>query len=251
MLEKKSPRLRTVEKINPPYLLNQFPGNFGYLLGREIVYLLATKDTPRLEGSDWEQIFANCIGAEWKPSNVGLDDVILGNCAWGAKTVKNANPFSAKIVRLISGRNSPFYSFEEQSFDVHPQITGDEVLKIWNARVEAIRSKFQNLRTVVLIKSDDLTKIVVFETNTVYYPIERYFWERNNHGNLQGYDSSTKSHKFTWQPHGSQFTIKENVPQEALLLEIRKPEKIDKDTILEKINFNSDWIKILIRKKDG
>ena len=32
----------------------------------------------------------SCVGAEWKPSNVGLDDVVLDNCCWGAKTVFGA-----------------------------------------------------------------------------------------------------------------------------------------------------------------
>jgi hypothetical protein len=50
---------------------------------------LATKGRPSLEGEEWEKIFASSIGAEWKPSNIGLDDVVLGNTAWGAKTVKN------------------------------------------------------------------------------------------------------------------------------------------------------------------
>jgi len=71
----RKPRLRTVEKVKPPYPLNQFPSDFGYKLGREIVYLLATKSRPDVAGSEWKQIFATCIGAAWKPSNVGLDDV--------------------------------------------------------------------------------------------------------------------------------------------------------------------------------
>lgn len=152
----KSPRLRTVDKVKPPYSLNQFPADFGQKLGREIVYLLATKSTPSLEGSDWEQIFASCIGAEWKPSNVGLDDVILGVCAWGAKTVKSPHPHRAETIRLISGRNSPSYSFDQQNLDADAQLLGNDVLKIWNTRVESIRAKFSHLRTVVLIKSDEL-----------------------------------------------------------------------------------------------
>ncbi|MFN3491537.1 MAG: hypothetical protein ACK40V_04880 [Anaerolineales bacterium] len=36
---------------------------------------------PSLEGSDWEQIFASCISAQWESSNVGLDDVTFGVCA--------------------------------------------------------------------------------------------------------------------------------------------------------------------------
>lgn len=102
----KSPKLRTVDKSLPPFSLNKF-SDFPYKLGKELVYLLASKGKPILEGPEWEAIFAHCIGADWKPSNVGLDDVVLGNTAWGAKTVKHKKPSSQKKVRLISGRNSP------------------------------------------------------------------------------------------------------------------------------------------------
>ena len=79
------PRLRTVEKYKPPYPLNKFPKEFPLNLGRELVYLLASRGTTRLEGPDWEEIFARLVGAQWKPSNVGLDDVILQQTAWGSK----------------------------------------------------------------------------------------------------------------------------------------------------------------------
>lgn len=110
MEHQKYPRLRNVNKVTPPFPLNNFQDDFGITLGKEIIYLLATKGKPVLEGQEWEEIFANCIGAQWKPSNVGLDDVIIESCAWGAKTVKSTNPSRQKIVRLISGRNSPVFS---------------------------------------------------------------------------------------------------------------------------------------------
>ena len=93
-------------------------------IGREIVYLLATREKPTIEGEDWERIFAGSIGAEWKPSNVGLDDIVLGVFAWGAKTVKNPKPYTANTVRLISGRNSLKYSFGENKLDADPQVLG-------------------------------------------------------------------------------------------------------------------------------
>ena len=99
MPEKKFPRLRTVEKVKPPYPLNKFSSDFGFKLGREVVYLLAAKGKAVLEGPEWEEIFANCVGAKWKPSNVGLDDVVLGSCAWGAKTVKSSRPPSRVLWR--------------------------------------------------------------------------------------------------------------------------------------------------------
>lgn len=60
----KKPRLRTVDKSFPPYPLNDFPKDFPITLGKEIVYLLASKGKPVLEGPEWEAIFAECIGAE-------------------------------------------------------------------------------------------------------------------------------------------------------------------------------------------
>ena len=75
-MEHKSPRLRTVNKSEPAFPLNDFPKDFPFLLGKEIIYLLATKGKSELEGSDWESIFAFCIGADWKPSNVGLDEIL-------------------------------------------------------------------------------------------------------------------------------------------------------------------------------
>jgi hypothetical protein len=61
----KSPKLRTVEKYQPPYPLNKFPEHFAVNLGREVIYLLASRGKDaRLEGLDWEEIFARLIGGD-------------------------------------------------------------------------------------------------------------------------------------------------------------------------------------------
>ena len=244
MPESPSPRLRTDNKVKPPYYLNQFPSNFGFKLGEEIIYLLATKGKAVLEGPEWEEIFASCIGAKWKPSNVGLDDIVLDSCAWGAKTVKARNPASWKIVRLISGRNSPIYSFNKSfTFNDDPNIMGERIISIWNERVAAIRKIHKHLRTIVLIKSYDLSEVVVFEFETVRYAPELYVWKWNKNNNLVGC-SKFEKHCFTWQPHGSQFTILEEVPEEALIIKVRLPPKLDKKVLLNGIGFNKEWIEV-------
>jgi len=187
MNKKKSPKLRTVNKSVAAYPINQFNKDFPYILGQEIVYLLASKGRADLEGSEWEQIFSICIGAKWKPSNVGLDDVVLGNTAWGAKTVKSGvKDFkNLKQVRLISGRNSPVYSYGGTiDTSVDPNIIGEQVLEIWNERVSAIREKYKNLRTIVLVKSDDLSQVAVFEFDTIRYDPELHVFKWNSRGNL-------------------------------------------------------------------
>lgn len=247
-MAKNKPKLRTVDKSLPPFPLNEFPKDFPFILGKELVYLLASKGKAILEGPEWEAIFATCIGAEWKPSNVGLDDVILGNTAWGAKTVKATNPATQKKVRLISGRNSPVYSFGD-TIDIHadPNLVGQSILEIWNERVSAVREKFQNLRTFVLVKSNDLTEVVVFEFDTIRYDPELFVWEWNNNGNLRGIEKSTTEHRFTWQPHGSQFTIVEEIPENSFLIKIKEPETLNKEDILKALGFDKSWISVTKR----
>lgn len=244
-MEKKSPRLRTVNKVKPPYPLNKFPKDFGYKLGEELIFHLAVKSTPSLEGEEWEEIFAKCIGATWKPSNVGLDDVIFGSCAWGAKTVKSVNPINQKTIRLISGRNSPIYSFDEnQVTNVDPNHIGTQVLDIWNERVSAIREKYKHVRTVVLIKSYTLEQVIVYEFDTIRYDPVLFRWEWNENKNLQGYNKRNSEHVFTWQPHGSQFTIIEAVPNDKLIVNVHKPDQINKESLLKSIGFKKDWIEV-------
>lgn len=200
-MSKKSPKLRTVNKSLPPYPLNEFGSEFPYILGREIVYLLASKGKGVLEGSEWEEIFAHCIGADWKPSNVGLDDVVLGNTAWGAKTVKSGVKDFRNLnkVRLISGRNSIVYSY------------GGTI-------------------------------------DTVRYDPELFEFSWNKNENLEGFDKGTGNKRFVWQPHGSQFTIIEEVPTSSLILKLKPPKALNKDKILEAIGFDKTWVTIEKRK---
>ncbi len=238
------PRLRTVEKFRPPYNLNEFPAGFAASLGREIVYHLATK-SPALEGPEWEAIFARIIGAEWKPSNVGLDDIVLGDCAWGAKTVKNASPFSVGKIRLISGRNAPIYSFD--TTDVRKadiQELGDQILSIYNTRVWAVRKRYRLLRTVVLIKGEDLTEVAVYEFETVAFNSAEFRWKWNLNGNLVGCDANQR-HCFTWQPHGSQFTIIEIVPKTRLRIRVKVPPALPREVVLREVGFEPSWVQVI------
>ena len=243
----KEPRLRNVNKATAPFFLNNFPAKFVDTLVKNIVYLLATKSSMSLEGNEWEQIFAECIGADWKPSNVGLDDVILENCCWGAKTVfSSSNIEKQSTVRLISGCNSPTYSYGVDSvMSEDPNLIGKMVLDIWNERVSAVRRVFKFVRTVVLVKSKDYKEFLVFEFDTVRYDPELYYFDWNARMNLEGYEKSTGKHKFIWQPSGSQFTIIEDIPDKRLHISVRTPEKVDKDTLLKAVNFDRSWYQIV------
>lgn len=239
------PKLRTVNKVRPPYEMNKFPHKFVERFGEEIVYMLATKPSMSIEGNEWEAVFARCAGAEWKPSNVGLDDVVMDSCCWSAKTVKGSkNLASQKNVRLISGRNSPNYSFDAKgvSTDSDPSMVGKMVLDIWNERVSAVRSLYKFARTVVLVKGKNYDEYLIFELETVRYEADCYEFSWNKNGNLEGRDKETGEHRFTWQPHGSQLTIIEDIPDERLHIRVRVPERLDTKKVLEAVGFSHGWV---------
>jgi hypothetical protein len=50
MENSKSPKLRTINKSVSAFPLNEFPKDFPFILGKELIYLLASKGKPELEG---------------------------------------------------------------------------------------------------------------------------------------------------------------------------------------------------------
>ena len=92
-----------------------------------------------------------------------------------------------------------------------------------------------NCTLVVLVKGLDYSEYLIFEIETIRYDHDQYVFEWNNRGNLEGYTKEDHQHKFTWQPHGSQFTIIEQIPNDRYHLKIRIPEKLDKPSILKAI----------------
>jgi len=162
------------------------------------------------------------------------------------KAKKNNTPFDVKLVRLISGRNSPAYSYEVSDVKGLPNDElGGKILSIWNGRVAEVRKKFSTVRTVVLIKGNALSEISVFETETVMFDASEYFWQWNERQNLEGYEKATKSHRFSWQPHGSQFTVIEDVPEKRLKLRIKRPPLVRQDAVLKSVAFDESWIEIV------
>jgi len=101
------------------------------------------------------------------------------------------------------------------------------------------------VRTVVLIKSDDLLEAAVFEFDTILYRAKDFWWQWNENDNLEGFQKDCDQHIFTWQPHGSQFTIIENVPEDRFAIRIKKPPILDRDDVLKAIKFDASWIEII------
>lgn len=226
------------------YPLNEIPKDIITKLAGSFVYLMyvGRKD---ITGDDFGDAFANAIGGIHLASPIGIADVVLNKMAWSMKTVKANSPFSSRSVRLISGRCSPDYSYGITDPHQDVQKTGHAVLAIWNERINIAQDYYNPVRTSVLIRSHDLTQYVLFEEENHRYAANNYIWEVNNNGNLIGRDIDTGEHHFTWQPHGSQFTIIEKVPETAKKFEVKTPPCISQEAVLQSLNFDDSWVKFI------
>ena len=196
-------------------------------------------------GDDWGDIFAAAVNGEHFRSPLGIADVALGNTAWSAKTVKRENPNSVRNVRLVSGRNNVGYSYGNDAPLANIQQTGEQVLRIWNGRVEEAMEKYPHLRTIVLIRNMSTFHFTVFEQPAVLYDPADYSWGLNRGNNLVGTSRQDGSHAFTWQPNGSQFTIIRQVSGSARSFSIRKPETLDPQQVLSSLGYADDWVTFL------
>lgn len=239
------PRLRDGRRAPGEYYpLNELPDELIKRIGGYFVYLLhiGRKD---ITGADWGDAFADAISGNHLDSPIGIADVAVRRMAFSMKTVKQQEPFTCENVRLISGRCSPDYSYGITDPHEDVQRTGRAVLEIWNERVNIAHEEFNPVRTSVLIRSYDMLSYVIFEEDTNRYRVSDFDWTTNSNGNLIGLNRETGEHCFTWQPHGSQFTIHTKVPEDAVKFRIRRPPIITKDDVLDTIQFDDTWVNII------
>lgn len=240
------PRLRDSKKLSADelYPINEIPENIVVDIGSYLIYLLyiGRKD---ITGSDWGDAFADAVDGTHLDSPVGIADVVKNKLAWSVKTVKNTNPFTCENVRLISGRCSPDYSYGITDPHKDIQQTGRAVLGIWNERVNIAQDSYSQVRTAVLVRSNDLLSYSLFEEENKRFRTSDYVWEVNANGNLIGKHIETDRTCFTWQPHGSQFTIHTQVPKSAVKFRVKNPPSLSKPAVLDAIKFDKSWVEIL------
>lgn len=198
-----------------------------------------------INGEDWGDVFAKSIGGEHLGKPLGLADVVYEEMAWSVKSVKNANPHKIRKVRAISGRCSPDYSYGITDPHEDVEKTGEAVLAIWNERINIAKEHYEPLRTNVLVRNFNTLEFLMFEQETVRYSTRDYTWKVNKNGNIEGYSKQDSKHKFTWQPHGSQFTIIYDVPPSAQRFTVKRPPVMDFADTMQQIGFDSSWVTIL------
>lgn len=240
------PKLRDNKsnKVFELYSIGDVPNKVICEVGKRIIYYFAVGSAD-ISGEDWGDIFAKSINGEHLNSPIGLADVIYEGMAWSVKSVKNTKPHSCSSVRIISGRCSPDYSYNITDPHEDVEKTGRAVLNIWNERVNIAKEKFEPLRSSLLIRNPNTLHFTIFEHELFRFNTNDFVWKTNRNGNLEGFEVGTEKHKFTWQPHGSQFTIIYDVPASAKKFKLKRPGVLDFGVTMKQIGFDESWVTIL------
>ena len=225
--------------------MGQIPNEVLIEISKQIVHRLAVGMSD-ITGDDFGTIFAKSVGGEHRSRPLGVADVAWDGCGWSVKTVKQPRPFRVRRQRLISGRNSPDYSLGIEDPHADIQATGRAALSIWNARVNEALDEFDELRIVTFIRNIDTREFVIFEEEAQRFVPQDYVWEYTKQRNLRGIEKLTEAHRFTWQFHGSQFTIHREVPASSRRFRIVPNVPIvEPAAILSHMGFSEGWVNIV------
>ena len=227
-----------------PHPLGEVPDKVLHSVGEQIVHRLAVGHSD-ISGDDFGTIFAKAVGGAHRAAPHGLADVVMDGSGWSLKTVQDSRPFAQQKVRLISGRNSPDFSMGIENPHEDPAATGRAVIAIWNGRIDTSMLEVEDLRVVALVRNMASREFTLFEEELHRFVPGDYLWAFNSRGNLEGRELSTGAHRFTWQPHGSQFTVIRDVPGSARKFSIVPNVPIvEESAVLQAINFAPDWVAI-------
>jgi hypothetical protein len=240
---KNEPKLRGQSKRrDAPHPLGQLPPSLAVEIGKHIVHRLAVGQAD-ITGDDFGVIFAKSISGEHRGKPLGIADVTWKSCAWSVKTVQDKSPFTQTSIRTISGRNSPVFSSGIKDPFADIQATGSAVLEVWNARVNESLNEYDDLRIFIMVRNMSMLEFTLIEIEPTRYVPSEFIWTANKRGNFEAVDKQHNEHRFTWQPHGSQFTVIHHVPASAYRFRItRKPGMLSEEQVLRLSRFEESWI---------
>lgn len=209
------------------YQLNEYSDSFKECVRKNLTFARYMEFD--CSGTRWEQIVSEGMKAKWRKSNDGLSDIYNPYTAWSAKTIQKPYPEHVKYADIISGR---IQVQDYRELMDSPNEIGRRIIDTWNKRVFDAIEEYNDIRTIVLIRSPKMDRVVVFEELTEPYNSSEYTWKFNSKNVLEGYDSNDMR-KFSWQPSGTQFRIVSKVPfDKRIILDIpylgkRDERKID------------------------
>ena len=208
---------------------------FAHELGKDLTFLLATRGRLELDDEEWARMLEQAMRTE------SQDRAILrrARCFRVRHTFEIHHVSLANALSLSAG----FYELLRKG-EPDSNKLGAMLLEAWNKSLSVVRG-FDEERFSVLFVGMDSPCAVFFEVPIVPFEPSEYAWDWNEDDGLDGYVKRTGGQRFTWQPHGSQFTITTVIPDNRLKLRIRQPPRLDREEVLTQLKFDPSWVEIV------
>lgn len=220
------------------YKNNEFSEDTKRIIAEDVYYKRFLGDD--YIWSDFEDTVARCMHGTRKKSNTGLTDIYNNITAWSAKTLRKKHPFSDNPVDIISGRIDirKLYKIDNLK-EYSPHDLAKMILDMWNSRVNEAKAKYNDIRTIILLRSYDLKTVSFYEEETSIYNVDDYDWIWTKDGIIYGMDKVSNTVKLKWYPSGNHFRIISIPPKNRINLEIDYNKRIIdvKKIILEGFSF--------------
>ena len=244
----RSIRLRRGLARGVAHPLNQLSRSTVNDLGRELA-VFKLRGAPDLTGASFQTAWANALSGKSCAGSEGLDDVSLNGTGWSCKTVHIKNPLTSRAkVRLVVGRCSPEYSAGSTAGTALPEVTGEIVLSIFNARIANAISKYGDMRLVWCRRNFESMEFVVVEERLAEVVVGDYIWSKAKTGTLQGVHRGSGFKEWVWQPHGGQLSRLRPVPSGAARFRVNigvPVPLVPRDEILRRAGWDPSWVDLL------
>jgi hypothetical protein len=204
-------------------------------LGKGLTFLLATRGRLELDNEEWARMLELAMRTE-SPGRAILRR---------ARCFRVWHTFEIHHVGLANTLHLPVdYDKAGGECVADPNRLGAMILEAWNKSLTIVCG-FDEERFSVLFAGKDSSSAVFFEVPIIPFEPSEYDWDWNEDDGLDGYVKGTGVQRFSWQPHGSQFTVISRVPDNRLKLRIRRPQLLDRDSVLKQLKFDPSWVEIV------
>ncbi len=208
---------------------------FAQELGKDLTFLLATRGKLELDNEEWARMLERAARTE------SSNRAVLRR----ARCFRVWHPFETRHVSLTNTLklSAEFHELLRNG-ESDSNKFGAMILDAWNKSLSVARG-FDEERFSVLFAGMNSSCAAFFEIPIISYEPSEYDWDWNEDDGLDGYVKGTCCQRFTWQPHGSQFTITTVIPDNRLKLRIRQPPRLDREEVLTQLRFDPSWVEIV------
>jgi len=152
-------------------------------------------------------------------------DIHKQDMAWSAKTSEQLSA-GAVYFKLLNFSRGDLARRNSSIANLAPNELGKRALRIYNAEViEKTYGRFKHFRSLVLYRTHDLGRYMLYEKKLLPVDPRRYRWKKHfrkgKYVSIHAYDKATGEHRFTLTLNDCRLFVADPIPGAAHVFSVR------------------------------